>query len=575
MPAAIIEGSDQYPEQQPFYLKERQRKLLLHPDKGILEDKNRIYKDGDYVLGWPMAAKRIYEGLVLNNTHAIVGVQLGDEGKGRLVDNVIESMIPGIKLVYVDRFNGGSNAGHTVEKGGVKVALHQVPSSVMYTETVGIMDRGMVIHVEDLSTEVEYAEKKTSQSLKDRLYLSRDALMVTDLDRAEELLLSYKSGKSRGTTGRGIGPGYAHHYDHTGLKIKDLLADNWEEKVGKKYDQMELDFTVHPNTRGEYTKLADVGVADFKGTLEEEERLAHDPTASKHADKSKTRPLGSKQEFISRLKSARQWLLDRNMVKDTYIIHRENMDNINNVGMLFEGGQALGLHPWLGTLMDTTASETGVRGVETSSGLWRVDDIRNRIGVFKATYMSSVGYRQMPTKVDIGETTSPNDLEKYIRNPTDDQKWAAWVRDFANEFGTTTGRPRDICHLDLALMGFNCWLSGSEVLAATHLDVARKNEEIKVCTHYTDSQGNYLEYKPGLEYQMGAIPHYEYLPSWDGEEVARAKTMEELPENAKKYLAFIQARIGVPIVIATTGPQRENMVDFPPTMNTRGLIFPS
>ena len=249
------------------------------------------------------------------------------------------------------------------------------------------------------------------------------------------------------------------------------------------------------------------------------------------------------------------------------------MEDIENVGVLLEGAQGVGLHPWLGTKNDTSSSDTTVSGITSgTAGVWKPDDIANRVGVWKGTYQSDVGYRRMPTYVDIGEVRSVAELRETFPNPTADQIWAAWIREVFGEFGTTTGRPRHINHLDLELLRFNCWVGGIEVLAATHLDSAREEETVKVCTHYMDKDGNVLPYRPGLEYLKNAIPQYIELPGWDGEAVRHAKSFDELPENAKKFLAFVQARIGVPVVIATTGPKRENMVEIPSTEHS-GILY--
>jgi hypothetical protein len=152
-----------------------------------------------------------------------------------------------------------------------------------------------------------------------------------------------------------------------------------------------------------------------------------------------------------------------------------------------------------------------------------------------------------------------NDLDE---NATQDQRVGARIRRDAHEFGTTTGRPRDINFLDLEFMRYNARMSGIEVLAATHLDIARADEPIKVCTHYT-KDGKVVPYQPGLAYQEGVTPHYIELPGWDGKACSKARTMEDLPDNALRFLAFIQARTGLPFVAATTGAKRDSMVKFP------------
>lgn len=513
-----------------------QEKLFRNPHGGITKDIQKIYKKNQLILGVPRNIPDKYK--PRKNTIAVVGAALGDEGKGRLVDNKIEALLKkrSIKKVYVVRFQGGNNTGHTVEKGNIKLALHLVPAGIMYKDAIGIMDRGMVIHVEDLQTEVNYIEEKVG-SLHNRLYLSDEAILCTDLERAEEVLNRIKTGRAHGGTGRGISPAYAHHYDRLGLKIYDLLDSNWETTLSKQYDQYHIMFKAFN------TDLPTVDVPDFNGTVK--------------TGKETKRTVGSKKEFLQRMKESRDWLLKRNIVRNIFLIHQEIFDDLS-IGVIFEGAQALGLSPWLGTRPDTTSSNTSLFGISEGTAYWLPYHIEEKIGTFKILYTSSVGARRMPTHVDL-----PKDLKDLPKNATPEQKWAAFVRETAYEYGTTTGRPRDITHLDLTFLTYNARMSGVEVLAGTHLDIAREDQNIKVCTHYIDKKGNVVSYQPGLRYQKDVIPNYVELPGWDGKECEMAKKASDLPENALKFLSFIQKRTGYSIVAVTTGPQRENFITLP------------
>ena len=470
-----------------------------------------------------------------NNTVSVIGVALGDEGKGRLVDNKIESLLkkPGIKSVYVIRFQGGNNTGHTVEKDSIKLALHLVPSCVMYQKASGIMDRGMVIHPADLKTEILYVEKKVI-SLKNRLFLSDDAILCTDLERAEEVLNRVKTGRAKGGTGRGISPSYAHHYDRLGLKIYDLIAHNWKKILSNQYDQYQKMFSAFG------IDLAKTEVPDYEKTLK--------------SGKEASQTVGSKKEFIKKLEEARSWLIRRDIIRNTYLMHKDLYKD-SSKAIIFEGAQALGLDPWLGTRPDTTSSNTSVYGVREGTAYWLPYQIKQNIGIFKIVYSSSVGARRMPTHVDL-----PKNLADLPKNASSEQKWAAFVREEAHEYGTTTGRPRDIIYLDLAFIAYNARMSGIDVLAGTHLDIAKEDHVIKVCTHYTNKKGEHVAYQPGLRYQEGVIPHYVELPGWGGLKCRKAKRKDQLPKNALKFLSFVQTRTGFPIVAVTTGPKRENFI---------------
>jgi len=519
-------------------LLQKQSSRFRSPEAHVFSDLEAIYQRGEVEVGWPEGVSRLFDDIARDNSIAIGGVALGDEGKGRLVDNKLEALlaIAGVQRAYVIRYQGGSNAGHTVERDGIKLALHQVPSGVLYPEVVGIMDRGMVIHPEDLAIEVDDIEATVGDT-RGKLILACDAILVTDLERAEERLNRIKQGKAAGGTGRGVAPAYAHFYDRLGLTIADFVKDDWRAVLGAYYDRYTKEFAVYD------MDIASMSVPDLRATRD--------------TGQAEERSVGTKEEFLDRLEAVRTWLVEREMVQDTFLIHREIYDDLRT-GVLFEGAQALGLHAWLGTRPDVTASDTSVYGIQAGTAYWRMQDIKDRIGVFKLTYTSSVGARHMPTEIPL-----PKNVSELPPNATDDQRRGAYIREAAHEYGTTTGRPRDILHLDLPMLMYNCRMAGIEVLAGTHLDIGREGEPIKVCTHYINKNGFPVPYEPGLEHQKDVISQYVELPGWDGELARRARTFVELPDNAKKFLAFIQRFTGYPIVAATTGPVRENIVTFP------------
>lgn len=495
--------------------------LFRYPYRGIEKTIRTIYKKNHIVLGHPKR-NNPNSNASRPNTVAIVGVALGDEGKGRFVDNKIESLLKkgGVARVAVVRYQGGNNAGHTVEKGGIRLALHLVPSFILYEKAFGIMDRGMLIHPEDLRTEVSYVEEEVG-SLKGRLFLSDEAILCTDLERAEEVLNRQKSGQARGGTGRGVAPAYAHNLDRLGLKVYDLLSPDWENLLARQYEQYEGAFAAF----GLF--LPTVQVPDFQATYKEGKEV--------------TRPVGTKRTFLARLRNARAWLKTAGITTNTFHMHHALFKDMR-YAVLFEGAQAAGLDAWLGTRPDITASNTTIFGIREGTGYWLAPMIKEKIGLLKIPYTSSVGARRMPTHAD--------------------NTWAAFVREAAHEYGTTTGRPRDITHLDLAFITYNARMAGIDVLAGTHLDIARESDIIKVCTHYENAKHEYVPYQPGLRYQKNVMPQYVALPGWDGQACRIAKKSSDLPDNALRFLAFLQARTGFPIVAVTTGSLRDNIVTF-------------
>jgi adenylosuccinate synthase len=455
------------------------------------------------------------------NTAAVLGIQLGDEGKGRIVDNKIQELLSNkkIKKIYVIRSQGGNNAGHTVEKGKVKIGLHQLPSGIFYKQAIEVLDSGMIIHARDLVDEIKLAEEVAGK-LSKRIILSEDAILCTDLDRAREVLNRLIDGKAKGGTGRGMGPATAGFFDKTGNFVKDLVGDSWREIFSKKYESANKLFEIY----GE--DLSKIEVPDFYKTKREKKAI--------------NKLVGTKENFLQNLKKDRDEIISLKIVHDTFHMHSE-IDQDSSAAVIFEMAQAVGLDPWFGTRPDRTSTPTSVYGITSGTRYWKSDQILEKTGIMKATYMSSVGARQMPTEIN--------------------DEYAQWIRDIAHEYGTTTGRPRDICLLDLAFLKYNIRMSGVNNLGITHLDVARSDSPIKVCIGYT-KKGKEVNYKPDMTDFPNLKPVYIDLPSWDISEVAGVSDYKKLPKNAQKFLLFIQEATGLPITFVSTGPKREDIIVF-------------
>ena len=134
------------------------------------------------------------------------------------------------------------------------------------------------------------------------------------------------------------------------------------------------------------------------------------------------------------------------------------------------------------------------------------------------------------------------------------------IRELGHEYGTTTGRPRRCGWLDLVTLKYAKRLNGLTALSVNHLDTIGKFDTIKVCTGY-DVNGEVTEdFTTNLKVLNNAKPVYEELKGGWGDEIASCKTFEELPENAQKYISFIEKYIGVPVKFIGTGAEREAMI---------------
>ena len=165
----------------------------------------------------------------------LVGAQWGDEGKGKVIDFLTE------EADVVVRFQGGSNAGHTVVVGDKKYVLHLVPSGVLHDGKHCVIGNGVVMDPFDLMKELEQVESWGFR-LKDRFHISERAQMVMQwhraLDKAEEA--ARPAGRKIGTTGRGIGPAYAAKVGRYGLRVGDILKPGFLDLVRSQVEDVNV-----------------------------------------------------------------------------------------------------------------------------------------------------------------------------------------------------------------------------------------------------------------------------------------------------------------------------------------------
>ena len=161
----------------------------------------------------------------MSNVNAVVGVQWGDEGKGRVVDYLAKD------AEMVIRFQGGDNAGHTVVNDLGKFALHIIPSGVFNEDTMNIVSAGTVVNFDTMEGEIKHIEEVSKRTVSN-VFIDRRAHLIMPyhclLDGAEES--KRDDSQKIGTTKRGIGPCYADKAARTGLRAGDLLDEEWLEK---------------------------------------------------------------------------------------------------------------------------------------------------------------------------------------------------------------------------------------------------------------------------------------------------------------------------------------------------------
>ena len=202
--------------------------------------------------------------------------------------------------------------------------------------------------------------------------------------------------------------------------------------------------------------------------------------------------------------------------------------------VLFEGAQGMLLDIDYGTYPYVTSSNTTAGGVANGVGIGP-NMITNAVGITKA-YTTRVGKGPFPTEL-LDETGD-------------------WIREKGHEYGVTTGRSRRCGWLDLVIVKTACRVSGLTSLAVTKIDTLAGLDKLKVCVGYKFN-GEIIDYFPAsLEDLAKCEPVYEEFEGW-GEEVANARSYDELPENAKKYLKRIEEFTDTKISIVSVGPKRD------------------
>ncbi|MDR1459929.1 MAG: adenylosuccinate synthase [Bacteroidales bacterium] len=377
----------------------------------------------------------------------LLGLQWGDEGKGKIVD----VLTPHYDMVV--RFQGGPNAGHTLEFDGQKIVLHTIPSGIFREDTVNVIGNGVIIDpFIMLNREIKQISAITE--VKSKLYISEKAHLILPthrlLDAANETI---RGVNKIGSTLKGIGPTYTDKIGRIGLRVGDLLSANFQQMYEylknihlKQIEAMKFDYT---------TVLID-------GMSFDEYELA--------------------------------WHKSSQMLKSYHICATEYL--INNAltegkKILAEGAQGTLLDVEFGSYPYVTSSNTITAGVCSGLGV-APSKIGTVYGLFKA-YCTRVGEGPFPTELF-------DDIGKQLRTQ-------------GNEFGSTTGRPRRCGWLDLPLLKYACMLNGVTELVMMKADVLNCLPTLHVCTQYAYRGKTITE----IPYQLSddISPQYREFKGWN------------------------------------------------------------
>lgn len=384
---------------------------------------------------------------------AVIGVQWGDEGKGKVVDAFTAD------ADVVVRYGGGANAGHTVYIGDQRFVLHVVPSGALHPGKKCVNGNGCAIDPLAFLDDMNHLPVKHGDVfVSDRAHVVLPKHIEEDKEREKVHKI--------GSTQRGMSPAYRDKALRVGLRFCD---PEW----GAHFD---------PKVFPEVMKY----------------------------------------------------------VRDTRVMLQEALER--NESILFEGAQGSMLDVDHGTYPYITSSTTTVGGVYAGTGI--NPKVLKVIGVAKA-YTTRVGEGPFPTELkdDLGER----------------------LRTVGKEFGATTGRPRRCGWFDAVVVKYSCEVNGVDEVALTKLDILTGLDELRIATKYykIEMTGENAEFKtiPSRVKDLEqCIPRYVSLKGWK-DDLSTMRRFEDLPQEAKDYVCFIEAVIGRPIRYVGVGQERSQILE--------------
>ena len=418
---------------------------------------------------------------------AIVGINWGDEGKGRMVDYLTNH------FDVVVRYQGGGNAGHTVVNDRGTFALHLLPSGIFREGVVNILGNGVALDCENLLNEMNTIRNAGVPITPENLKISDRASLLLpwhrELDGLEEARLA---DKKYGSTKQGIAPFYSDKYQKKTVMAGELL---------------------HPQHLKEH--LADL--------------------------------LEWKNLTLQKVYGAKGYTLDELLAWVDKYCEAVKPYITNTTAFLRDAqkaGKSILFEAQLGALRDldygiypyTTSSNAVAAYAPVGSGLptAKLDDV---VGVVKA-YSSCVGEGPFVCEM-FGE---------------EGQK----LRDAGAEYGAKTGRPRRVGPIDLVATRYGVEVQGATNIALTKLDILSYMDKIPVCAHY-ELDGQQTDEFPFPVCLQDAKPVIEYVDGWKCD-ISKVRRWDELPENARNYVEYVERAIGCHIGYVSVGAERDSLI---------------
>lgn len=422
----------------------------------------------------------------------LLGLQWGDEGKGKITD----VLTPEYDIIA--RFQGGPNAGHTLEFNGMKHVLHTIPSGIFHPDKINVIGNGVIIDPCILAREISSLRERGAEPEKN-LFISKRAHLILPTHRLIDNVYESSKGKSKiGSTLKGIGPAYTDKVARHGLRIGDVLLGDFKMR----YELLKSEHFRIINSFNPAAELLSIEGMAF----EEYEKL---------------------------------WFGGLDYISDIRLIDSEifiNKSIQEGKRILAEGAQGTMLDIDFGTYPFVTSSSTISAGVCSGLGI-SPNNVGKVFGVFKA-YCTRVGSGPFPTE---------------LLDATGDK-----LRENGKEFGSTTGRPRRCGWIDLPALHYAVMLNGVTDLVMMKADVMDEFENIGVFTKY--KVGDVVYDFPGYEtLNQNIEPIIKEIPGWKSP-LNDYTVWDRLPEKFRHYVRFIEKSLSLPISVISVGPRRDQTI---------------
>lgn len=427
----------------------------------------------------------------MSKIDVLLGLQWGDEGKGKVVDVLAP------RYDIIARFQGGPNAGHTLEFEGIKHVLHIIPSGICHRDKINVIGNGVLVEPVILRKEFAALESIGFEP-RTNLYISRKAHLILPthrlLDAANE---ASKAERKIGSTLKGIGPAYTDKVARVGVRVGDIARNDFK--------------AVYDKAKKSHLNLI--------------RSLGYDVDAFRVEDKTLS-------EYEKQWFEALDFLKGLKVIDSEYYLN-EALDK--GLKILAEGAQGSMLDIDFGSYPFVTSSNTITAGVCSGLGI-APSRVGKVFGICKA-YCTRVGSGPFPTELFDADGEE--------------------LRQKGREFGSTTGRPRRCGWLDIPALRYACMLNGVTHLMLMKIDVMNGFGRIRVCDAYEINGQRTMNVPYDMEERI--IPLYSDYEGWL-QDVGGVDDYEALPQRMKDYIAMIEQKTGLPVAVVSTSPDRKDTI---------------